>query len=703
MSDTASLLVVDDHELNRDALSRRLRQRGYYVELAEDGEQALTMIARGTFDLILLDIEMPTMSGLEVLKRVRAQYSQTALPVIMVTARSEGQDIVEALELGANDYVTKPIDFPVALARINTHLAHKRAVSDLKASEERYDLAIRGANDGIWDWDLLTQEVHWSPRWKTILGLEAATVSDHPNEWFLRVHPDDIGRVQQSLEEHLTSGTGHYECEHRIRFRDDSYRWVLCRGAAVRNESGIATRLVGSLTDITQAKLADALTGLPNRFLFLDVVERAIKRTERRKDYAFAILVLALDRLRVIHASLGPQAADQLLVDVARRLHACLRATDVLTRDEPGFTLARLGGDEFNVLIDDVADVNHVVAVSERLCRALEAPFEINGQQVFASARVGIAVSTTGYRSADEILRDATTALARVQSGASKPIEIFDIAMRQRAMSRLSLETDLRHAIEERAFELHYQPIVSLDSGRIEGFEALLRWRHPQRGLIQPAEFIQIAEDTGMIIEIGRFTLAESCKQMASWLADFGAAAPHVMCANVSTKELSNTGLMTEIAATLRATGLTPENLKLEITESAFINDLSAVQVTLHDARALGVTWSLDDFGTGYSSLSFLHRLKVDTVKVDQSFVKAMGAGGNGSDMVRAIVGLAHTLGMEVVAEGVETAEQASELLALGCEYAQGFHFSRAVDTAAAARLIESQPWQSWRKPAAVQ
>ena len=320
---------------------------------------------------------------------------------------------------------------------------------------------------------------------------------------------------------------------------------MLCRGAAVRNPAGVATRFAGSLTDITEAKLADALTGLPNRFLFLDVVERAIARVERKADYGFAILVLTLDRFRIVHDSLGAAAADRLLVAVARRLQAGLRATDVVTRDEPGVTLARLGGDEFNVLVDDITDASDAVAVAERLRRALEAPFEIDGHQLFASARIGIAVSTTGYIKAEEILRDATIALNRASASSTVPYEIFDPEMRQKAMTRLTVETDLRHAIDNRNFEVHYQPIISLQSGRIAGFEALVRWRHPVRGLVQPNDFIGIAEDTGMIVDIDRLTMAESCRQMAAWMSDYGAAAPDVMCANVSSKQLADKELMT--------------------------------------------------------------------------------------------------------------------------------------------------------------
>jgi diguanylate cyclase (GGDEF)-like protein/PAS domain S-box-containing protein len=690
----ASLLVVDDNEANRDVLSRRLKQRGYDVSMAASGAEALAAIEQSSFDLILLDVEMPGMSGLDVLAQVREQHAAAQLPVIMVTARSSGADVVEAIRLGANDYVTKPIDFLITLARIATHLAHKQAVLDLRESEERYALAVLGANDGLCDWNLVSGEVYWSPRWRSMLGLENETIGTSADEWLLRVHPDDIAAVRSALSTYLASAAGHFEVEHRIRHRDDAYRWVRCRGAAVRTEAGVASRLAGSLTDITEAKLADALTGLPNRLLFVDLVDRALKRIERRPDYAFAILALSLDRFRVIHDSLGPLAADLLLVAVSRRLQASLRATDVVAHDEPGFTLARLGGDEFMVLIDDVADVRDAVLVADRLRKSLEFPFNIDSHQVFASASVGIAASGSGYARADEILRDAAIALNRATSS-STAYEIFDPAMRQRAITRLQFETDLRNAIDERAFEMHYQPIVSLDTGRIAGFEALLRWRHPVRGLVPPADFISVAEDTGMIFDIGRFTLAEACRQMATWQSDFGAAAPQIMCANVSTRQLAHAGLMTDIATTLRATGLLAGHLKLEITESAFINDVPGAQTTMDHARQMGVGWSLDDFGTGFSSLSFLHRLQVNTVKVDRSFVSQIGRGSSGSEMVRAIVGLAHTLGMDVVAEGVETAEQAAALRSLGCEYAQGFFFSKAVDKGAAGRLIEAQPWQA--------
>jgi diguanylate cyclase (GGDEF)-like protein/PAS domain S-box-containing protein len=694
MTRQGALLVVDDNELNRDVLSRRLGAKGYAVTVAADGPEALAAVAAAGYDLVLLDVEMPVMSGLEVLGRLRETYTQTQLPVIMVTARTEGADVVEAFRLGANDYVTKPIDFPVALARIGTHLAHKRAVEDLRDSEERYALAMRGANDGLWDWNLVTNEVHWSSRWKAMLGHEEEGIGVSPDEWLTRVHPEDIDRVKAALDAHLEDTSTHYESEHRILHRDGTFRWVLCRGAAVRHD-GRATRLVGSLTDVTDAKVADALTGLPNRLLFVDLLDRALKRTRRRADYGFALLALGLDRFTVVNDSLGSLTADRLLVAVARRLQTGLRATDAVTPDRPGSTLARLGGDEFTVLIDDVTDVSVAVRVAERLRQALQEPFDVDGQQVYAMPMMGIATSGVGYTQPEEILRDAATALHRARAESSTTVEIFDPAMRARAVSRLQLETDLRTAIGERAFTVHYQPIVCLRTGTIASVEALVRWRHPTRGLISPVEFIPVAEDTGMLVDIGRLVLSESCHQMVAWRNRFGNDAPRVMCVNVSCRQFAQADLIAEIQSILNDTGLESSSLHLEITESAFIGDVRAANTTLNRLQSLGVEWSIDDFGTGYSSLSYLHRLQAGTVKIDRSFVSRVGHGDRGAEMVSAIVGLAHSFGMDVVAEGVETAEQLACVRRLGCDYVQGFYFSKAIEAAAVEALIAAQPWRA--------
>jgi len=451
---------------------------------------------------------------------------------------------------------------------------------------------------------------------------------------------------------------------------------------------------VGSLSDVTDAKVADALTGLPNRLLFVDLLDRALKRTRRRSDYGFALLALGLDRFTVVKDSLGSLTADRLLVAVARRLQTSLRATDAVTSNPPRSTLARLGGDEFTVLVDDIGEVGSAVRVADRLRQALQEPFELDGHQVYTTATIGIAVSSTGYNEPEEILRDAATALHRAKANGGSGFELFDPAMRERAVSQLQLETDLRAAIADRAFVVHYQPIVCLRTGSIAGVEALVRWRHPTRGIVNPAEFIPAAEDTGMLLEIGRLVLSESCRQMVAWRKQFGSDAPRMMCVNVSCRQFAQTNLIAEIESILNETGLESAALHLEITESAFMGDVRAAHTTLNRLQSLGIEWSIDDFGTGYSSLSYLHRLQAGTVKIDRSFVSRLNHEQRGAEMVSAIVGLAHNFGMDVVAEGVETAEQLACVRQLGSDYAQGFYFAKPMDAAAVGPLIATQPWR---------
>jgi diguanylate cyclase (GGDEF)-like protein/PAS domain S-box-containing protein len=433
-----SLLVVDDAEANRDVLSRRLAARGYSVRQAAGGDEALALAAAHRFDLVLLDIEMPGISGLDVLTRLRESRSQVELPVIMVTARTEGATIVEAFRLGANDYVTKPVDFPVALARIRTHLAHKLAVEALRESEERYAVAAEGARDGLWDWKLSTNVVHWSPRWKAMLGFDEAELGSNPDEWLSRIHDGDQFGVKARLAAHLARGGGsHFESEHRLRHRNGTYRWVLCRAAAVRNEAGDATRLAGSFTDVTEAKVSDLLTGLPNRHLFIDLLDRAVKRAHRRPSYRFALLVLGLDRFTAVNDTLGPVTADRLLGGVARRLQPLLRPTDAVLSDAPALTLARLGGGEFHVLVDDITDDADAIRVADRLRSAFATPFHVDGHDVCTTASAGIALSTAQYERSADVLRDAAIALHRARTDGGGGCQVFGPGMRDEALASL--------------------------------------------------------------------------------------------------------------------------------------------------------------------------------------------------------------------------------------------------------------------------
>lgn len=686
------VLIVDDNEMNRDMLSRRLERKGYLVQEAESARCLVERIQKDPVDVVLLDIEMPEISGLDALQALRAHYAPIELPVIMVTAKDRSEDIVAALDLGANDYVTKPIDFPVAFARIQTQVSHKHAEEALRESEERYALAARGANDGLWDWDLADNLIYFSPRWKSMLGYQEHEITNRPEEWLDRIHIADRERVKNEIAAHRKGASPHFESEYRAQHKDGTFRWMLSRGLAVRDASGQASRMAGSQTDITEGKVADALTGLPNRLLFLDRLARLIEHTKRHRDYLFAVLFLDLDGFKMINDSLGHVIGDQLLVEAAKRLEKSLRVSDTVTRIEKLFTLARLGGDEFTILLDQVKDSNDATLVAERLIKTMAAPFALGGKKVFSSVSIGIALSSIGYEKPEDMLRDADTAMYRAKSLGKARYEVFDLEMRASVMARLQLETDLRDAIERDELRNYYQPIVSLETGRITGFEALLRWQHPTRGLLSPSEFIPVAEETGMIRELGWWNLRQACRQIAVWNTLQNGNAPLTMSVNLSVKQFLQPNLVTEIGKLLFETGIPPEILKLEITESTVMADPSTAAAMLSQIKSLGIKLSIDDFGTGYSSLSYLHRFPLDTLKIDGSFTKTMIEGGESTEIVRTILPMASSLRMNVVAEGVETAEQLAILRQLRCEFAQGYYFSKPVTADEAAALMAARP-----------
>ena len=423
----------------------------------------------------------------------------------------------------------------------------------------------------------------------------------------------------------------------------------------------------------------DSLTGLPNRAYFIEHLKRAIARSKRHPDYQFAVLFLDLDRFKNINDSLGHVIADQLLVEIGQKLGATLRPEDMV---------ARFGGDEFVILLDDIQDVGDATQVADRIHEELVNPFNLDGNEVFTSTSIGIALSMQDYDLPEDCLRDADTAMYRAKALGKARHEVFDRRMHDDAVAVLQLETDLRRAVERGEFRVHYQPIVSLESGRISGFEALIRWQHPERGLLGPVEFMAVAEETGLIIPMGQWVLTEACRQTRAWQETVVSDPPLAISVNLSSKQFLQPDLIERIHQTLMATHLDAHDVKLEITESVVMKNASEAIAMIGQLRDLGVKIYMDDFGTGYSSLSFLHRFPVDTLKIDRSFISRISAQDENSEIVRTIVALAHSLHMEVIAEGVETEDQLEHLRALHCEYGQGFHFSQPVDAQAAGELI---------------
>ncbi|HJZ68592.1 MAG TPA: EAL domain-containing protein [Blastocatellia bacterium] len=610
------------------------------------------------------------------------------LSVIDHKPRSLGENQARALGSLAR-VITDKLDSKRKNLELNRALEEReRAFRSLALSEQRYETLLRGASDGLWEWELESNEMRFCDRWKSLLGCEEHEVTSRPDEWFNRVHPDDIERVQSEIMSHLLNLTPQFQSEHRIRRRDGSYRWMLSRGLAVMDSNRHVYRMTGSVTDVTDQKTAekqllhnafhDPLTGLPNRALFTDRLKRVLDEVKSGEGNSFAVLFLDLDRFKVVNDSLGHQIGDQLLVATARRLEACLR---------PGDMVARLGGDEFAIIVDRVKHPSDAMQAAERIREHLAAPFNLSGHEVFISASIGIALNQIASEEPEDILRNADTAMYRAKEHGRGSFELFDKGMHIRNAALSQLETGLRRALAHSEFRVHYQPIISLDSWRISGFEALVRWEHPEHGYISPLKFIPVAEETGLIIPIGQWVLREACKQLRAWQEQFPSDPPLSISVNLSGKQFSQPDLIDQISEILEETGLAPDSLKIEITESAIIENIDAAATTLKRIKALGVRLSLDDFGTGYSSLSYLHRFPIDTLKIDRSFVSRINLPKN-TEIVRTILTLASNLGMDVVAEGVETRDQILQLTGLNCEYVQGYLLSKPIDGRAMRELI---------------
>jgi diguanylate cyclase (GGDEF)-like protein/PAS domain S-box-containing protein len=574
----------------------------------------------------------------------------------------------------------------------NDVTARRQGEEARRESEERYVLAVQGAHDGIWDWNLKTGEVYFSTRWKSMLGYGEDEINNTPEAWLDRIHANDLDWVKAKISAHLDGLTPHFENEHRMCHRDGTYRWMLSRGLAVRDTAGQPTRMAGSQTDITLRKhaeerllhdaLHDVLTRLPNRTLFMERLRQAILLAQRTKGSLFATLFLDLDRFKVINDSLGHMIGDQLLVAIAQRLMTCLR---------PNNTVARLGGDEFVILLEDIKDSSQVTAIADRIQQELMQPFNLSGHEVFTTVSIGIALSSTGYTLAEDVLRDADIAMYRAKAKGRACYAIFSKGMYTRAVAQLQLETDLRWAIDRQEFELYYQPIVSLNNNRITGFEALLRWQHASRGLIYPGEFISLAEETGLVVPIGLWVLREACRQMQVWHTNFTQIPPLTISVNLSGKQFTPQ-LIEDIQKILHETRLPAHCLRLEITESILMENTDSAALMLAQLQALGIQLSMDDFGTGYSSLSYLHRFPIDTLKIDRSFINKIDVDGEQLAIVRTIITLAWNLGMDVVAEGVETPKQLAQLRALQCEYGQGYFFSEPINSQSVAQLMATAP-----------
>jgi diguanylate cyclase (GGDEF)-like protein/PAS domain S-box-containing protein len=560
----------------------------------------------------------------------------------------------------------------------------KLAQEALRESEARFRLVAESMSDLVCLHDLEGNFLYVSPSCRMLLGYEPEElVGTSPYDL---IHPDSCDHVRQHIHQPALKNI-QASTTHRIRCKSGDYIWLETLIHSILDNTGQVIQLQSASRDVTEKveiqnqlkhdALHDALTGLPNRTLLIERIALALERRHRHPEFNFALLFLDLDRFKVINDSMGHQVGDDLLLAIAQKLTALIQPVDLA---------ARLSGDEFVVLLEDVEDASHAVHVAEHILRDFQQPFTLQGREVFVSTSIGIVLSSPHYQQGDDLLRDADIALYRAKANGKACYAIFDPEMHQQVLREMYLENALRQALEQQQFILHYQPVVSLKTGRIKGFEALVRWQHPQQGLISPAKFIPLAEETGLIVPLGNWILREACRQLSLWQAQYPIAQPLTLSVNLSPRQLQDANLIDELEAILAATAIAPQCLTLEITESVLIEDIEHTIGLLSEIRAHGVGLSIDDFGTGYSSLSYLHRFPFTALKVDQSFVSKLGQQQENPGIVRTIVALADSLGLDAIAEGIETPDQLTFLQDIHCECGQGYLFSQPL----AAERIEA-------------
>ena len=669
MNDSLRVLLVEDNPHDARFVRAMLSEVRPTPSLVHDThlEEGIRRLQAGGFDCVLLDLSLPDGSGIQALRAVLAAAPR--VPVVVLTGLADSDVATAAMRQGAQDYLVKgEFDARLLERALRYAVQRMRTTLALRASEERFALAVRSTAEGIFDWDLVADRVYLSPRWFEMCGLEYRGFLEEPARWLSLVHPDDRDRLRERLSAQRQGGAPQDQAEYRLLHKDGQYRWMLSRWTVVRGADGVASRLVGSQADITERRVQDPVTALPNAILIRERLDRALTRARHEGGtYRFAVAMIGVDRMKLINDGLGHAAGDDVLARCARRLQQSLRPRDFV---------GRFGGDEFVVHLEDVARAEVATRAARRFQERLAAPMGVGGREVYPTVSVGIVMSDASYASADHLLRDASAALHRASAIGPGQVQVFDPAMHQRAVAQLALEADLRRAVEREELRLHWQPVLELASGRVSGVEALLRWEHPERGLLAPADFMEVAEETGLIAPIGDWVVWHACRQLVEWRAREPRLASLLVSVNVSPRQLLDWDLGAAVAAALAGNDLAPEHLQLELGERALLDNGEVPAGRIRALRAERVRIALDDFGAGTSSLGLLRRETLDALKMDRSLVAGVVSDGRDRELARAVVALARSLELDVVAEGIESEAERAALAELGCREGQGFLFA---------------------------
>lgn len=581
---------------------------------------------------------------------------------------------------------------PFVLAIIRDVGEQVEAGLALKKSRERYVRAVEGSRDGIWDWDLTTNTIYYSPRWRELLGISEQKFGDTPEDWFKRILPSSLKTFRRNIDEHVKGLTAAMDTELEMRHEDGSIRWMLCRGVAARDQTGEVTNLSGSLADVTELKDTqeqlrqrsdhDRLTNLPNRSVLTARIADALEKTRENPNHFCALLFFDFDRFKHVNDGLGHAIGDALLISIAERLKEHVHKGD---------TVSRFGGDEFVVLLDGVTSMEEVKSTSAMFLSVLAEPHRLQSYEIVSTASIGVTTSRFGYDHPNDMIRDADAAMYQAKASGKNRYQFFDKQMHAQSVQQFKVEQDLQRMPFNTEFCLHYQPIVALESGKIAGFEALVRWDHPQSGMLYPDCFISIAEETGLVVPLGEWVLRTACQQIVQWRTEVCPEMPLFMNVNVSRRQLAHPKLLKVISETIELTGVRPADLVLEITESAVMDDRQNVLPIMEDIRSMGISMAMDDFGTGQSSLSCLHRFPIDMLKIDRDFITNLEYRREFSAVIQSVLMLAKNLNMSVTAEGVESQGQLAQLQSMDCDYAQGYLFAKPLPSEeATAYLLKS-------------